>query len=384
MTYWLASFNGTTYEEFQEAGATVLGFRKGAQNEAAFNQIKPGDIILGYITSVSRWVAVLEAMGPTKSKAQIWLDDEFPLRLKVRPQILLKVEHGVALDDLEGRVDFYPDASVKGQFKGFLRRSPNRFRLDKDGALLLRLMKKAQDDPVSRPVAAWKYKRKLRYYAVERREGDRKVEVEVTVPGPEEPLREELASQSEEDNESKAVTRHTEIQWTLLSLGAELGLDVWVARNDRSRTWKGTKLGDMRRMVQKLPDHFNEVTTDTIQLVDVLWLKSHSIVAAFEVECTTSIYSGLLRMSDLLALQPNLDIKLYLVAAESRREKVRQQILRPTFSLSAKPLPGVCGFLSFDKLCKTVEGLRELQVISSLQASFLEKMAEYFKGEQGG
>jgi len=36
-------------------------------------------------------------------------------------------------------------------------------------------------------------------------------------------------------------------------------------------------------------------------------------------------------MSDLLALQPNLNIDLFIVAPESRREKVRQEILRPTF-----------------------------------------------------
>ena len=48
---------------------------------------------------------------------------------------------------------------------------------------------------------------------------------------------------------------------------------------------------------------------------DVL-IEGNSIVAAFEVESTTSVYSGLLRMSDLLALQPNLSIDLFLVAPD--------------------------------------------------------------------
>jgi hypothetical protein len=46
----------------------------------------------------------------------------------------------------------------------------------------------------------------------------------------------------------------------------------------------------------------------------VVWLKGNAIVAAFEIESKTSIYSGLLRMSDLIAMQPNLDIPLYLGA----------------------------------------------------------------------
>jgi hypothetical protein len=43
-------------------------------------------------------------------------------------------------------------------------------------------------------------------------------------------------------------------------------------------------------------------------------------VAAFQIEITTSIYSGLLRLADLLARQPNLNITLFLVAPEDRVE----------------------------------------------------------------
>jgi hypothetical protein len=60
-------------------------------------------------------------------------------------------------------------------------------------------------------------------------------------------------------------------------------------------------------MLASLPNQFNEATTKTIENFDVLWLSGQSIVAAFEVEHTTAVYSGLLRMSDLLTMQPNLD-----------------------------------------------------------------------------
>ena len=80
-------------------------------------------------------------------------------------------------------------------------------------------------------------------------------------------------------------------------------------------------LGELPKMVSELPTQFNEVTNKTIELIDVLWLKGNSIVAAFEVESTTAIYSGLLRMSDLLALQPNLEINLFLVAPTNTATK---------------------------------------------------------------
>lgn len=181
-----------------------------------------------------------------------------------------------------------------------------------------------------------------------------------------------------------AKTRHTEIQYQLLALGAELGLDLWVARNDRSRGWNGKTLGGMPGVIEELPTQFNEATNRTIELIDVLWLKGNSIVAAFEVECTTSVYSGLLRMSDLLALQPNLEINLYLVAPDERREKVKQEILRPTFSLREKPLAEVCGFISFKALTEKVEGIRKLNLASSLKPDFLQTTAEFFAANDEG
>ena len=87
-----------------------------------------------------------------------------------------------------------------------------------------------------------------------------------------------------------------------------MGLDVWVARNDRSRDWKGHRFTDLPRARADLPLQFDEATNRTIELIDVLWLKGNAVVAAFEIESTTSIYSGLLRMSDLIAMQPNLNI----------------------------------------------------------------------------
>jgi hypothetical protein len=138
----------------------------------------------------------------------------------------------------------------------------------------------------------------------------------------------------------------------------------------------------MSSMLDELPAQFNEATNRTIELIDVLWLKGNTILAAllaaFEIEATTSIYSGLLRMSDLLALQPNLDLSLYLVAPNERRAKVRQEIARPTFAYREKPLPKVCGFISFEKLMEQVEGIRRLGLATSIKPDFLKSTAEFF------
>lgn len=187
--------------------------------------------------------------------------------------------------------------------------------------MILELLKEAERTPVARPVDAKKLARTPLFKA-QRKKGKTTIETVVSVPDTDEEARETTAKVTEEVP-STAATQHTEIQYDLLKLGSEMGLDVWVARNDKTKVCNGQSLGSINRVVAELPTKFNEATNRTIELIDVLWLRGNSIVAAFEIECTTAIYSGLLRMSDLLALQPNLDIRLYLVAPEERRGDTR-------------------------------------------------------------
>ena len=160
----------------------------------------------------------------------------------------------------------------------------------------------------------------------------------MTVPDSEEPTDEPAQAPDEELVPAREPTAHTEIQWLLLKLGNDMGLDVWVARNDRSRELKGHRFADLPRLRADLPLQFDEATNRTIELIDVLWLKGNAMVAAFEIESTTSVYSGLLRMSDLIAMQPNLNIPLYLVAPDERRKKVFAEVNRPTFSRLSPPM----------------------------------------------
>jgi hypothetical protein len=156
---------------------------------------------------------------------------------------------------------------------------------------------------VSRPVDAKKLARKP-LFRVNQKKGKTVVPTVVSIP------------ESEEDESDTTGPEAVRPQQThrnsvrLLMLGAEMGFDVWVARNDKSKQWKGLAFSSISKLISELPTQFNDATNRTIELIDVLWLKGNSIVAAFEIEHTTSVYSGLLRMSDLLALQPNLEIKI--------------------------------------------------------------------------
>jgi hypothetical protein len=381
MNYWLDLFTGTTWNEFQKFGATISGFSDRKRN--IVQNIQPGDILLCYLTGVMRWVGALEVIGQTDDKTPIWKDAEFPIRLKVRPLLMLAPTNGIPMSELEGKVQFFQTSADRGKFKGFVRGSPAVFKVMQDGDLILRLLRDAEKSPVSRPVDAKKLARKP-FFNAERKKGRQTIATVVSVPESEEPEsldRPDLLSKAEAKT---TTTRHTEIQYQLMTLGADMGFDIWVARNDRSRIWNGKVLGELPQVIDELPTQFNEATNRTIELIDVLWLKGNSIASAFEVECTTSVYSGLLRMSDLLALQPNIDIKLFLVAPDERREKVKQEILRPTFSLREKPLAEICGFIGFERLTEKLDGIRKLGLASSLKEDFLLKTAEFVAAENGG
>ncbi len=170
------------------------------------------------------------------------------------------------------------------------------------------------------------------------------------------------------------ATVHTEIQWLLLRLGADLGLDVWVARNDRGKRFRDKRLADLPGMRAELPRQFDEATQSIIELIDVLWLRGNAIIASFEIESTTSIYSGLLRMADLVAMQPNLNIPLYLVAPEERRDKVIAQVNRPAFSRLRPPLAEICRFISFDGLKSRVAEASPL--LQFMKPDFIEDISE--------
>jgi hypothetical protein len=371
MDYWLDLFTGKTWEEFRSCGAKVTGFR--GVRATTVRRIPKGDILLCYLTGVMRWVGALRVLGPSKDTSPIWSGSDFPERLSVEPLILLDPEEGVPLGDFEGRLDFYQSSADRPGFRGFLRGSPSRFRKESDGRLILSALEQANDAPIRRPVDERKLGRVYRY---ERKQGKRTVSTVISVP--EDPESKEALLEVIEE----AASLHTEIQYLLLRLGNQMGLNVWVARNDRSRTYRGQPLGSLAGIIEKLPTQFNEATNRTIELIDVLWLQGNSIMAAFEVESTTSVYSGLLRMSDLLALQPNLDIRLFIVAPDVRRNKVGQEILRPTFTLREKPLNRICGFLPFNALAEKVRAIQAMDLAPSLKPDFLQRMAEYFGEEE--
>lgn len=183
----------------------------------------------------------------------------------------------------------------------------------------------------------------------------------------------EVRARSAEQESSSAGAdpdlSHTEIQGWLRDVGLGLGYDVWIAANDRGRIYRGGTLSDGCR--SDLPTLDGVKGVDAVKLIDVLWLdkRDGSITAAFEVEHSTSIYSGIVRMLDL-ALSPCGDMLkgIFLVAPDSREQEVRAQVARPAFSsvanLDVRFLPYGDLERHRDSVIRFGEGLKAIRSIS--------------------
>jgi hypothetical protein len=160
-----------------------------------------------------------------------------------------------------------------------------------------------------------------------------------------------LSSQDEPNEES--VRTHTEIQALLVDLGHQHGYDVYVAKNDQSTTYQGTELGEDCIDSLNLTG-FSESALDIIEYVDVIWLKDDYIVQMFEVESTTSIYSGILRMTDFVVKVPNLAVKMNIVASQDDEQRVRREMNRPTFKqIMDRSDHNSLNYISFKKVRET-------------------------------
>lgn len=356
--YWLDLFTGTTWQEFLDSGAAISGFREHRWNSV--QKMKRGDYLLCYLTGVMRFIGVLEVTSEAfkSSKPPIWKDEDFPSRVKVKPVVTLTPETGVPVYELRDRLTIFRNLKNPIAWTGYFRGSPYKWKLA-DGEEVVRAVLAARENPILRPVDPVKLARRPK--ALRAKMGS------VTVPETEEPT-------ERADAAAREPTAHEEIQLLLLELGAGMGFDLWVARNDRSRQVGVKRFTDVPKLRDKLPVKFDEATNRTIELIDVLWLEGNAILAAFEIESTTSVYSGLLRMADLLSMQPNLNIPLYLVAPDDRRDKVIAEVNRPTFSRLRPPLAEVCRYIPFSALRDRLAELKS--VVKYLKPDFLEELSE--------
>src|SRR6266498_1316529 len=149
--------------------------------------------------------------------------------------------------------------------------------------------------------------------------------------------------------EGQEASEHTQIQYLLIKIGRALKYDVYVARNDHHRSYDGQSFA-LLTIPTLPPMNWPSEVMNTTSLIDVIWLKpgTNEIISAFEIEKSTSIYSGILRMEDLARSIPECTCNFYLVAPNKREREVIAQLTRPAFRSDLTDIP--LSFIPFDNL----------------------------------
>jgi len=370
VNYWLDLFTPYTWTKFQVNGASISGFRS-RQRKTAHEKVKDGDIFVCYLTKLSRWCGLLQIEGTAFDDSTPYFaeeDDPFTVRFRVKPIVALNFEHAIPAEtpELWTRLSFTreitPGSFGWGQTAG-LRQSLVKLGSG-DGKLLADALRTQLKQQKVHTLDAQDRRLVEQRTVVRTERGD----VEVEVPDRVEPIQ-DAATPALEVRES--ITR----QANVAELGAALGFSLWIPASDRTRVSEHLTEAARVKLLSRLPVNFNEATNKTIENIDVIWLQRNAIMHAFEIEHTTSIYSGLLRMADLLAMQPRLDIPLHIVAPEARRNDVRREILRPVFSvLDGGPMSKRCSYLSYD----AIDQLLALPNLGHLRETILGSYEEHF------
>ncbi len=155
---------------------------------------------------------------------------------------------------------------------------------------------------------------------------------------------------------------HAEIQWRLITLGKNVNCDVWVASNDRGKEYNNERFSDLT--LDDLPRlGFEESMVNTLKLIDVIWLRRNRIMKSFEIEYTTNITKGILRMSQLIGQIPNIYFGLYLVVPNRRRLQVLNQLKNPGYNPELRKR---AKYILFDDLRENFEAMNRFATDASV------------------
>lgn len=139
--------------------------------------------------------------------------------------------------------------------------------------------------------------------------------------------------------------RHAQIQIALYLIGLQLGYRTWIAQNDKGIMFRQKRLCEYQGVVSDLRDErllsaFDE-SIQAALLIDCIWFKNGRLMpAVMEIEHSTGVRSGLLRMQKFKECFAPFPSRWVIVAPDADRDLVMRESQAPQFAnLSAKFFP---------------------------------------------
>ena len=134
--YWLDLFTEETWIEAAHHRFTVTGFSEARRGMV--HRIEIGDLLVCYLTGRSMYVGLLRVPGSAfEDRTRIWASQEFPSRLPVKPEVILKPDQGVPVRSLADQLSYFTGLAHPNSnaWTGWFRGSPARIKLEDGRAI---------------------------------------------------------------------------------------------------------------------------------------------------------------------------------------------------------------------------------------------------------
>jgi hypothetical protein len=129
----------------------------------------------------------------------------------------------------------------------------------------------------------------------------------------------DLAPPMQEDT----LREHEQFIYQLARLGTSLEYEIWVGKNEQNKSDLLQRMSIRRLEIPGLSEKF--ITQNRVDQIDLLWLNADKgSYVAFEVENSTGIAPGILRMANLAEGMKHLNIPTYVVFPDKFRGKAQR------------------------------------------------------------
>jgi 16S rRNA G966 N2-methylase RsmD len=126
------------------------------------------------------------------------------------------------------------------------------------------------------------------------------------------------------------MSQHSEIIAVLAEAGQAHGYKIWIGKKEQTDIAAGI-IGTKKLLQDYVDADLSKVSgikdLKTVEMIDLLWIKGDKVVAAFEVESTTTMTSGLVRGSNL-----SPEVPKYMIIPQEREEQLQRKMKSPMFA----------------------------------------------------
>lgn len=147
VNYWLNLYSPETWELATRNRYKQTGFSK--KSEKFAKQIKPGDILICYVTKVSRFSGMLKAISneyfDEERSKELWGDESFPCIVDTEPLVTFDMIHSLPKEEVFKKIQ------DSDKWRWYLRRSPTLIP-EQDAKAIVSLIENQQKEQREYPL----------------------------------------------------------------------------------------------------------------------------------------------------------------------------------------------------------------------------------------